>query len=149
MIRSRTGGFSLIEAMVAIAVLGVILVAVGGLMTGNLQVRRASNISTEAVQLATSYLESIKRTWSVLDDYVALPGGQLVLPPPPTDPRGNNYTFVLNFRCLTVTGTYYACATDRNPELRQVSIDVINSQDQTVAQLISQIGRPFEPRSNR
>ncbi len=147
--RQQRQGFSLIEVIVAIAVLGIILVAVGGLMTGNLQLRRTSNQSTEAVQLAASYLESIKRTWSVLDNYIAPATGNVVLPPTPNDPRGTNYTFVLDLRCLNIDGSNAGCAGNRDPELRQVELLVRNNQGAQVGRLVSQIGRPFDPRSTR
>ncbi len=145
----RNAGFSLIEVMVAIAILGVILVSVGGLMTGNLQLRRTSNVSTEAVQLATSYMESIKRTWSVLDNYVATPANTLVLPALPEDPRLARYTLVADFRCLALNGSVIACSGERNPELREIRLTVQNQTGNQVARLISQVGRPFEPRGSQ
>ena len=135
-------GFSLVEVIVAIAVLGVILVAVGGLMTGNLSLRRSSNQATEAVQLATSYLESVKRSWSVLDNYVAgdLPGA-------PADPRATRYNFTVEIECLDLAGSYVTCVAD--PVLRQVAITVEDARTNVSERLVTQIGRPFEPRSNR
>ena len=139
--RRRSAGFSLVEVIVAIAILGVILVAVGGLMTGNLTLRRSSNQATEAIQISTSYLEAIKRHWSVLDNWV---DGSL--PPVPVDPRAERYSFEVGVSCLTVHGDPATCLP--NPELRQV---VINAEldDNRVERLATQIGRPFEPRSSR
>ena len=138
----RSAGFSLIEVVVAIAVLGVILVAVAGLMTGNLGLRRTSTQSTEAVQLGASYLESVKRSWSVLDNYVS---GEL--PGPPSDPRASRYSFTVEVDCLDLSGTFLPCSA--NPVLRQVAVSVADTRGSMVERLVTQIGRPFEPRSDR
>ena len=139
--RYRTAGFSLVEVIIAIAVLGVILVAVGGLMTGNLTLRRSSNQATEAVQIGTSYLESIKRHWSVLDNWVT---GDLR--PVPTDPRAARYEFTVGITCLSLDGSSVGCGSD--PVLRQVTVDAAIGTDQ-IEHLVTQIGRPFEPRGSR
>lgn len=130
-------GFSLVEVLIAIAVLGVILVAVGGLMTGNLTLRRESNRATEAVQLATSYLESFKRHWSVLDNYVIVD-----LPPVPSDPRISRYSFVTDIRCVDLDGSVLASC-PANPELRQVHVTVTDARGASES-LVTQIGRPFD-----
>lgn len=140
--RTGSAGFSLVEVIVAIAVLGVILVAVGGLMTGNLTLRRSSNQATEAIQISTSYLEAIKRHWSVLDNWV---DGSL--PPTPVDPRAERYSFLVELTCLTVHGVHLATCPPI-PELRQVVILAETGTDQ-VERLVTQIGRPFEPRGSR
>ena len=139
--RNGSAGFSLVEVIIAIAILGVILVAVGGLMTGNLTLRRSSNQATEAIQISTSYLEAIKRHWSVLDNWVT---GSL--PSAPEDPRADRYSFQVAVTCLTVDGTQITCPA--NPELRQVVINA-TTDDERVERLVTQIGRPFEPRSSR
>lgn len=150
-----TPGFTLIEVMVAVAILGIILIAVSGLMTGNLQLRRASNRSTEAQQLAASYMEAIKRTWSVLDNYIGRSidsagnpvYGPLIMPDPPADPRAAGYTFNVDITCLDLAGSPVDCSVGvtNNPELREVRITVIEPNGTSTGSLVTQIGRPFEP----
>lgn len=151
-------GFSLIEVMVAIAILGIILVAVSGLMVGNLQLRRASNRSTDGQQLAASYLESIKRTWSVLDNYLGkiekdgtVTYSEHILPDSPVDPRTSSYTIVVDIKCLNLDGTRFDCVSGKgqNPELREVLVTVKDPSGLITGSLMTQIGRPFEPARSR
>ena len=135
-------GFSLVEVLVAIAVLGVILVAVAGLMTGNLGLRRQSNQATEAAQLAASYMDSIKRHWSVLENYV-----DADVPGPPTEPRAARYDFVLNINCVDLQSNLVTCG--RDPVLRQVRINVSNSATGDSESLVTLIGRPFDSQGNQ
>ena len=100
------------------------------------------NQATEAIQISTSYLEAIKRHWSVLDNWV---DGSL--PPTPVDPRAERYSFLVELTCLTVHGVHLATCPPI-PELRQVVILAETGTDQ-VERLVTQIGRPFEPRGSR
>ncbi len=142
--RRAANGFSLVEVIVAIAVLGVILVAVGGLMTGNLTLRRSSNRATEAIQISSSYLEAIKRHWTVLDNFV-----NESMPPAPEDPRAENYWFRVDIVCVDLDGTVLSVCPPI-PELRQVRVTAYETDweanpDATVLEsIVTQIGRPFD-----
>lgn len=148
--QDNSAGVSMAEILISLAVLGVVLVAVAGMMTGNLNLRRTSVVSTAATQLASSYLEAVKGAWSIPLNYEA-PVGQSYgpLPSPPSDARYDAFTLGVDISCLTVAGTQVLCSTVRNPELREVRVTVLDQRGTVVSELITQIGRPFEPGRSR
>lgn len=145
--RSRgVAGLTLVEVLVAMLVLAVVLVAVGGLLTGNLGLRRSSTVSNTAVQLATSYLEAIKREWSLPDSYTAAPGQALgALPDVPDDPRYAPFDVELSVSCLLADGSSVACLTEPDVDLRELTVRVTDRAGKTVAELTTWVGRPFAP----
>ena len=58
--RQRDGGFSLIEALVAIAILGIVLAALVPAFIGNLRTNTGSEIRGGAVRAAQQVLESLR-----------------------------------------------------------------------------------------
>ena len=66
--RSKRSGLTLIEIMVALALLGIIGLIAGGFLLP-LRLTRTSNVETQALSLARSYLELVKNRWQALPDY--------------------------------------------------------------------------------
>ncbi len=143
-------GLTIVEVLVAIVILGIALTAIGAMITGDLGLRRTSIASNTGVQLASSYLEAVKRAWSVPDNYEAQVGQPFgLLPDAPTDPRYSAYTMTLDITCLSTNGTEVACTAHPNPDLRRLSVEVSGPADQTVTRLVTEVGRPFEPARRR
>lgn len=143
-------GLTLTEVLVAVVVLGIVLVGVAALLTGDLQLRRTSVNSNTATQLASSYMEAIKRTWSVPENYEAeFSEAYGDLPAAPTDPRYSAMTMTLDITCLQTDGTPVVCVSVRSPDLRNIRITVTDSGGAQIARLVSEIGRPFEPGRTR
>jgi len=70
--RRAAGGFSMIEVLMALLVLGVGLLGLAILQTVNLRYTKSAQQRTQAINLATELLDTIRANRSELDAYTAI-----------------------------------------------------------------------------
>lgn len=133
--RTNLGGFSLIEALIALFLLAFVLAGVGHLMIANVQTSREARHLTAAVNLARSQMETLRGT-----AYGALTGGN----DGPLNEAGRTTGGALMYtRTWTVvastspaggppigttTGTVSTAWTAQNGASRQVQLQTVISQ---------------------
>lgn len=139
-------GFSLVEVLVAIMLMGIIVLVVVTPLTGFFGLTRRSNQQVDATQLAQRTLETIRGEWLNQARYDQV-CSSVPLPQPPggstitvevtnLDPNGAVLgTAAYRADCATVT------AGDTSP-LRRVEVTHRDSQGKVQAKLAVEVARP-------
>ena len=71
---NREDGFTIIEVIVALALLGILVIMASGLLIP-LSVTNQSNTEGRAAGIARSYIEILKSRWQIKGNYITAPYG--------------------------------------------------------------------------
>lgn len=105
MMKKKIGGLTIVEVLVALVLLGVVILISAGLIIP-LRVTRDSNIETQALSLARSYIELVRQRWLDPAEYEQSPSNNTVDPKWPTAGTATSNDLVLpNGWTLTTEAT--------------------------------------------
>ncbi len=147
-------GFTLVEILVALSIFAIVSIGISGLMISSLQVRRGSQKTLNAQQIAYAAIEDHKDFWSTKKRYDLKDTVSGFIPNLQNASYAQNVSvdatnMAASYGCLDSNGTDRTntnatklfCSVE-SPSLRRVTITVNDAQGQVTAQLTAEIGRP-------
>lgn len=146
-------GLTLVELMISLAVFAIIMLALSGTIVQGLQLRRSNSLESQALAYSASVLENYKSFWSdkkkfdcfasnsdecaAYTSYFAGP----TIPPVPT--IFQNATTQITIECVDINGTVSASCPSEIPDLRRVTVTLVDSKGKINANLMTEIGNPL------
>ena len=142
-------GLGLIEILISLAIFGLLVAAISGGLLSSMNLRRINQEQMNAQQYAGEIIELHKDYWSVEQNYEenTLPSNANF-----TNLQSRRPDFVktvtLTYTCLSSSGSSLSgsgplgCSTT-NPDLRRLTIEMINQNDKVIAHLVTEVGRPY------
>ena len=137
----RKEGLTLVEVLVAVAILSLVVVTLSGTLTSGLSLRRISLQTGTANRYAENVIDRYKSDWTRDTAYAAASAPANI----PAPPAGFDGTVGVAIENIEVNGTVSSAAV---PPIRRVTVTV--TRDGAVkAKVTTEIGKPVDQKGNQ